>query len=53
MFQFLQYDIDTPPLREFTFCTWFRIYDLSGDQSIFTYVGKCVNYTRYTFMVAK
>ncbi|CAB3259003.1 unnamed protein product [Arctia plantaginis] len=38
--QFLQYDIDTPPLREFTFCTWFRIYDLSGDQSIFTYVAQ-------------
>uniref|UniRef100_A0A2A4K5V0 Pentraxin (PTX) domain-containing protein n=1 Tax=Heliothis virescens TaxID=7102 RepID=A0A2A4K5V0_HELVI len=37
--QFLQYDIETPPLREFTICTWIRIYDLSGDQSIFTYVA--------------
>ncbi|CAH0578376.1 unnamed protein product [Chrysodeixis includens] len=37
--QFIQYDIETPPLREFTFCTWIRIYDLSGDQSIFTYVA--------------
>ncbi|XP_075990640.1 uncharacterized protein LOC142986188 isoform X2 [Anticarsia gemmatalis] len=35
--QFLQYDIDTPPIREFTFCTWFRVYDITGDQSIFTY----------------
>ncbi|PZC77598.1 hypothetical protein B5X24_HaOG203154 [Helicoverpa armigera] len=37
--QFLQYDIETPPLREFTICTWIRVYDLSGDQSIFTYVA--------------
>ncbi|KAL0852370.1 hypothetical protein ABMA28_000568 [Loxostege sticticalis] len=37
--QFLQYDVETPPLREFTFCTWIRVYDLGGDQSIFTYVA--------------
>ncbi|KAJ8737496.1 hypothetical protein PYW08_000091 [Mythimna loreyi] len=37
--QFLQYDLETPPLREFTICTWIRIYDLIGDQSIFTYVA--------------
>ncbi|KAF9800378.1 hypothetical protein SFRURICE_015888 [Spodoptera frugiperda] len=37
--QFLQYDIETPPLREFTICTWIRVYELSGDQSIFTYVA--------------
>ncbi|CAH2985614.1 unnamed protein product [Chilo suppressalis] len=37
--QFLQYDIETPPLREFTFCTWIRTYDLGADQSIFTYVA--------------
>ncbi|XP_063838065.1 uncharacterized protein LOC135087159 [Ostrinia nubilalis] len=37
--QFLQYDVETPPLREFTFCTWIRLYDLGGDQSIFTYVA--------------
>ncbi|KAG6455995.1 uncharacterized protein LOC115447262 [Manduca sexta] len=36
--QFLQYDVETPPLREFTFCTWIRMYDLTWDQSIFTYV---------------
>ncbi|XP_023933870.2 GATA zinc finger domain-containing protein 4 [Bicyclus anynana] len=37
--QFLQYDIETPAIREFTFCTWFRVFDLSNDQSVFTYVA--------------
>ncbi|KAM3968859.1 LOW QUALITY PROTEIN: uncharacterized protein ACR2FA_001504 [Aphomia sociella] len=37
--QFIQYDVETPPLREFTFCTWIRIYDLEGDQTIFSYVA--------------
>ncbi|KAF9419097.1 hypothetical protein HW555_004268 [Spodoptera exigua] len=37
--QFLQYDIETPPLREFTICTWIRVYELNSDQSIFTYVA--------------
>ncbi|XP_069365001.1 MATH and LRR domain-containing protein PFE0570w-like [Maniola hyperantus] len=37
--QFLQYDVETPPIREFTFCTWLRVFDLSHDQSVFTYVG--------------
>ncbi|CAH2226735.1 jg17994, partial [Pararge aegeria aegeria] len=36
--QFLQYDVETPPVREFTFCTWLRVFDLSHDQSVFTYV---------------
>ncbi|XP_045784981.1 uncharacterized protein LOC123880729 [Maniola jurtina] len=37
--QFLQYDVETPPIREFTFCTWLRVFDLSHDQSLFTYVA--------------
>ncbi|XP_064076348.1 uncharacterized protein LOC135194634 [Vanessa tameamea] len=37
--QFLQYDLETPPIREFTFCTWLRFFDLSGDQSVFTYIA--------------
>ncbi|CAG9558170.1 unnamed protein product [Danaus chrysippus] len=37
--QFLQYDIETPPIREFTFCTWIRVSDFSNDQSLFTYVA--------------
>ncbi|XP_049885238.1 uncharacterized protein LOC126380077 [Pectinophora gossypiella] len=36
--QFVQYDVETPPIREFTFCTWLRLYDLDSDQSIFTYI---------------
>ncbi|KOB69669.1 Pentraxin-related protein PTX3 [Operophtera brumata] len=30
----------TPPLREFTFCLWIRVYDLEKTQSIFSYVAK-------------
>ncbi|XP_046977048.1 uncharacterized protein LOC124543062 [Vanessa cardui] len=41
--QFLQYDLETPPIREFTFCTWLRFFDLSGDQSVFTYVANSNN----------
>ncbi|XP_061707124.1 uncharacterized protein LOC133517740 isoform X2 [Cydia pomonella] len=37
--QFIQYDIDVPPLREFTLCVWVRVTSLESDQSIFTYVG--------------
>ncbi|CAH2103291.1 unnamed protein product [Euphydryas editha] len=37
--QFLQYDVESPPIREFTFCTWLRFFDLAGDQSVFTYVA--------------
>ncbi|XP_050360650.1 uncharacterized protein LOC126780317 [Nymphalis io] len=37
--QFLQYDLETPPIREFTFCTWLRFFDLAGDQSLFTYIA--------------
>ncbi|XP_014364793.2 uncharacterized protein LOC106715925 [Papilio machaon] len=36
--QFIQYDIDTPPIREFTFCTWVRLYDLNNEQGLFSYV---------------
>ncbi|XP_068621390.1 protein PFF0380w-like [Battus philenor] len=36
--QFIQYDIDTPPIREFTFCTWIRLYDLDNEQGLFSYV---------------
>lgn len=50
IFQFLQYDIVTPPLTEFTFCTWIRVYDLAGDQSIFTYVGKFSQITQIVFI---
>ncbi|XP_021208284.1 uncharacterized protein LOC110386422 [Bombyx mori] len=37
--QFLQYDVETPPLKEFTFCSWIRVYKTNGDQTIFTYVA--------------
>ncbi|XP_072931296.1 uncharacterized protein [Epargyreus clarus] len=37
--QFLQYDVETPPLREFTVCTWVRVFELNNEQSIFTYVA--------------
>ncbi|CAK1554729.1 unnamed protein product [Leptosia nina] len=36
--QFLQYDVDTPPLREFTFCTWIKFYDFTRDQTLFNYI---------------
>ncbi|CAH2036066.1 unnamed protein product, partial [Iphiclides podalirius] len=36
--QFIQYDIDTPPIREFTFCTWIRLYELENEQGLFSYV---------------
>ncbi|CAK1588079.1 unnamed protein product [Parnassius mnemosyne] len=36
--QFIQYDIDTPPIREFTFCAWIRFYDLDNEQGLFSYV---------------
>ncbi|XP_045530765.1 uncharacterized protein LOC123718393 [Pieris brassicae] len=36
--QFLQYDIDTPPLREFTFCTWIKFRDFTRDQTLFNYI---------------
>ncbi|XP_045489874.1 uncharacterized protein LOC123690535 [Pieris rapae] len=36
--QFLQYDIDTPPIREFTFCTWIKFRDFSRDQTLFNYI---------------
>ncbi|KAJ0183664.1 hypothetical protein K1T71_000087 [Dendrolimus kikuchii] len=38
--QFIQYDVDTPPLREFTFCTWIRVYELVNDQTIFSYIAQ-------------
>ncbi|XP_063374109.1 uncharacterized protein LOC134661833 [Cydia amplana] len=37
--QFIQYDIDVPPLSEFTLCVWVRVTSVENDQSIFTYVG--------------
>lgn len=46
-FQFLQYDVEAPPIREFTFCIWLRFFDLSNEQSIFTYVGELFRYFRY------
>ncbi|CAG4942549.1 unnamed protein product [Colias eurytheme] len=36
--QFLQYDVETPPMREFTFCTWIKLYEFNREQSIFSYV---------------
>ncbi|XP_060809563.1 uncharacterized protein LOC132903943 [Amyelois transitella] len=36
--QFLQYDLETPPLIEFTFCTWIRLYNIEREQTIFTYI---------------
>ncbi|XP_053624757.1 uncharacterized protein LOC128683300 isoform X2 [Plodia interpunctella] len=36
--QFLQYDLETPPLIEFTFCTWVRLYNLANEQTFFTYI---------------
>ncbi|XP_063546454.1 uncharacterized protein LOC134754215 [Cydia strobilella] len=37
--QFIQYDIDVPPLSEFTLCVWVRVTSVENDQSIFTYIG--------------
>ncbi|CAH0716580.1 unnamed protein product, partial [Brenthis ino] len=37
--QFLQYDLEAPPIREFTFCIWLRVFDLSNEQTIFTYIA--------------
>ncbi|XP_063394280.1 uncharacterized protein LOC134679304 [Cydia fagiglandana] len=37
--QFIQYDIDVPPLSEFTLCVWVRVISVENEQSIFTYVG--------------
>ncbi|KAI5636992.1 pentaxin family domain-containing protein [Phthorimaea operculella] len=36
--QFVQYDVETPPIREFTLCVWVKFYTVNKEQSIFTYI---------------
>lgn len=41
-FQYIQYKIDTPDLKEFTLCYWAKFANHSNDHPIFSYAGKCL-----------
>lgn len=39
-FQYVQYKVDMPPLKEFTLCHWAKFTNHSNDHPLFSYAGK-------------
>lgn len=39
-FQYIQYKVDIPPLKEFTLCYWAKYTNHSNDHPIFSYAGE-------------
>lgn len=42
-FQYIQYKIDMPELKEFTLCLWKKFTNHSNDHPLFSYAGKSMS----------
>lgn len=48
-FQYIQYKVEIPPLKEFTLCYWAKYTNHSNDHPLFSYAGKVYNKTNFFF----